>query len=354
MNAMRFAVLAVACGSCWAQPVATPAQGPDDLRVRSQASPYIEIYTPKVYNNFALRLRLDQIKARIATLQGVSQEKLTSQLNTLQGVSTQRFAAGLQVNALPTPQVVNKGTTNTAAGTSVATTTSDVTQNNTTNQGGTGTTVQTGTVAKDVSTVVNTTPTTPGSSTESTTTTSSFTPTIPALPTGTALTAPTQVSQGTLNALAEQVQLEMELATVQTLLESPLNAEYSPDGNGRTQVTFGVPITIPAMANWETKGEAAEVLVAVCPAQGSAPAPVPESARPILVNLIPREKTYNTAAITSKSFGFGLGAIAGVFSVAGNFSWTRDTYYIYRDFPVNQAVGFGLFSIVAFAVFLNT
>ncbi len=313
-----------------AAPVAmsVPA-APTDLRMRSQASPYIEIYTPKVYNNFALRVRLEQIKDRIATLQGIDATKLAQQLGTIQGASVQRFNAAVQANALPTPGVVNKATTTTAAGTSTSTSTTDL-QQTTGSTTGSAPTNTSNTVAKEGTTLTVTTPTSQGAGTDVTMTTGSFTPTLPTLPSAGSFTAPAQVSQGALNALAEQVQLEMELATVQTLLEAPLNSEYSPNGNGRMQVTFGVPISIPAMTNYETRGEAAEVIVAVCPAQGDTPKEVPEAARPILVNLIPREKTYNTAAITNKSFGLGLGAIAGVFSVAGNFSWTRDTYYIVR------------------------
>ncbi|WP_157522875.1 hypothetical protein [Mitsuaria sp. 7] len=302
---------------------------PTDLSVRSQASPYIEIYTPKVYNNFALRVRLEQIKDRIATLQGIDASKLTQQLGTIQGASVQRVNAAIQANALPTAGVVNKATTTTPAGTSTTLNTTELTQN-TASPAGATTPGAASTVAKESTSLQLMTPMSQGSGTDVTTTTTSFTPSIPTLPSAGTFAAPTQVSQGALNALAEQVQLEMELATVQTLLESPLNSEYSPNGNGRMQVTIGVPISVPAMANYETRGEAVEVLVAVCAAQLGSPQAVPEAAKPLLVNLIPREKTYNIAAITNKSFGVGLGAIAGVFSVAGNFSWTRDTYYIVR------------------------
>lgn len=282
----------------------------------------ITVETPRVYNDVSLQQRLQQVRDRLTHLSGFDQAQLTRSVGTVQGAKLSQFQGGVQATMQPVPGVVTVANAATPSGTTQST-------NGTTTTGAAST--------SNTSTVV--TASTPNNSLQTTTTAAAITPVVPPLVATTTFATPTQMSQNALSTLEEQLQLEMELVTLQTLLEPPVSAEYSSEGNARRHVTLGFPITIPANATRANLNAAAEVAVTICPA-----ANVPRfsdadpALRPSLITLIPKEKTYNTVSVTNKSFGAGLGAIAGMFNVGGNFSWTNNTYYIVR---AQDTVAFG-------------
>ncbi|WP_162039693.1 hypothetical protein [Undibacterium sp. YM2] len=286
------------CAACTTLPVGNP--------------PLVHIETPRVYNDVGLQQRLLQVRDRLARLYGLDQTQLSTHVGTLQGADLRKMQGVAQASMLPVPGVQTVSNTGTLNGSTQTVTN----QNNSTNS----TTTQS-----------TTNSITPNNTTQTTTNTPAVTPAPAALATTTGVAAPTQFSQNGLGTLEEQYQLEMELVTLQTLLEPPVNAEYSVDGNARRLVTIGIPITIPATATRDSMNAAVEVHITICPDKNVTLGSEQDSAtRPSLVRIIPKEKTYNTAAVTSKMMGLGLGAISGIFNVSGNFSWTHDTYFMVR------------------------
>ena len=96
----------------------------------------------------------------------------------------------------------------------------------------------------------------------------------------------------------------------------------------KRHTTVGFPITITTPDGEDYENAVAEVEVTVANERGA----LDPAAPPSLTTILPREKTYNVASITDKSFGIGAGGvIAGILSVGGSFFWGHRTYYLVKQ-----------------------
>jgi hypothetical protein len=257
----------------------------------------IEVGAPKIYDDASLRMMLDATRAKLAAMSGLNQDALISRLGSVNGATISQTQAGLQVAGPVTPSVA---TTNTGA-TSSATTSS---------------------TAPGVVTVAT-------APTQSTVTTSPSVPAVPAVPSGIAFTPPSGVSPSSLDVLNEQMQLSYEMANMQLLLEGALSDRFVTNQRFiKPRVTLGFPISLRAPVAFKDDAAVVEVEVETSPRNLSDPK-VPEP--PAITALLPREKTYNVAAITDHMTSIGGGAVIGTVGVTGSYLTGHKTFYLVQD-----------------------
>jgi hypothetical protein len=156
-------------------------------------------------------------------------------------------------------------------------------------------------------------------------TATAVTPNNPALPNPPAFTLPSSYTPAAADIFNEQVQLNYQMTNLQLLLEGALSDEFVVATMAKRRETFGLPIAIQTPPGSLYRHAAAEVEVSVCSPPQSL------EGDPSLVNLLPREKTYNVANIVSKSASASGGAIVGIVNFGGSFLRARQTFYLVQD-----------------------
>ncbi len=183
--------------------------------------------------------------------------------------------------------------------------------------------------------LTNTQTTSPAATTLQTVTNNqSYSPAIPAAPTSTAFNAPsTNMSVSSADMLAEQVQLNAQLQIYQMLL---LGAESdqvllrnSRAVANRGQTTIGIPITISPPRQF--RHAIAEVRIAIVPHAPSGEYLSSDSERLSIVNLLPSQKTYNVAKITSRQKSFGASVVVEAVNAGFSTGKTKDRLYLAKD-----------------------
>jgi len=262
----------------------------------------IEVGAPKVYDDASLRMMLDATRAKLATMSGLSQDALISRLGSISGATISQTQFGLQVAGPSAP-----GVTHTSTGaTSSLTTNANLQANNTTIPG---------------TVTVTTEPT----QTVVTTSAGAAPPATPAVPSGLAFTPPTSVSPSAMDVLNEQMQLSYEMANLQLLLEGALSDRFVLNQRFvKPRVTLGFPISLRTPAQFRDAAAVVEVEVTMGKGNLSDEAPA-------ITALLPREKTYNVAAMTDHTTSIGAGAVIGMVGVSGSFLYGRKTLYIVED-----------------------
>ncbi|MET0623265.1 MAG: hypothetical protein ABW250_09820 [Pyrinomonadaceae bacterium] len=274
------------------------------IRDRDEGQNGITVGEPKVYDDALLQQMLRTAEARLAALQVFDQTAILSRLGAVTGASQQSSSFGLNVQGPSVPGV-------TTATTLPTQTTTQATAAGATNS--------------SITTVS-------GLGTENVTTTQpAFTPpTAPAPPP--TLTFPTGFSVSASDILNEQTQLAAEINGLRLLLAGSLSDHYIRNndiGNELTKfkTTLGFPITVSpgrqykdavAIVEVEVKGEDKKSL--------SFP---PEL--PAVTSIIPREKTYNVAAITDKSTSISGGVATQIIGFSGSWVRGHKTYYLVQD-----------------------
>jgi hypothetical protein len=163
----------------------------------------------------------------------------------------------------------------------------------------------------------------------STMTNSSVSGVAPAALTSTALSAPTNVGVGSADILAEQVQLNAQLVSLRLLLQGALSDQFlsrqSTAIGLRRQTTLGFSISLDPPRQF--KHAVAEVRIIVEPPKGLDPTQNPVS----LMTLLPAEKTYNVAKVTSHQSAFGGGAVIEPVSFGVSVGKSKDRLYLAKD-----------------------
>ncbi|HXR37730.1 MAG TPA: hypothetical protein VN776_01480 [Terracidiphilus sp.] len=293
----------------------------------------------KIYDNAALQQMLDNARARLAGMNFLDSAGIASRIGGIQGSTMQQ--SGLSVNvggpSIPGLQTTaNTGNTtatnslNTVANANSATSNSQ-TQSSIGGAAGTGSSNQLTVTAPTTSstTTGNNQTQVTGPSTQTVSTLAQQNPSTPALPTTNSFTAPSGFAPSASNILNEQVQLTSEVAGLALLLEGALSdqAVQLRTDKGETitllkrRVTIGIPISIVPSA--KDKDAVAEIILTVTPTTGG-----PLNERPSITAILPQDKTYNVATVTSKSVNLGGGAVTGVLTAGVNFMWQKQTYYI--------------------------
>ena len=267
-------------------------------RVANEFDNGIFVGEPKVYDDSALQLMLNAARARLATIQAFDQAGLLARIGAVTGASLSQSGFSAQVLSAPIPQIAT-----TALGATGSTST-------TTNATGTSTTTQAGLP------VENTVTTNP-----------QMLAAAPGLPQSSLALPSAGFSVSSLDALNEQMQLTYEIANLQLLLEGSLNDRYVKGQRFvKPRTTLGFPITITPQSAYKNAVAVVEVEVLNPPAEV-----LSEEEPPAVTALLPREKTYNVAALTDRMTSIGGGLVTQV--INGGFSWFsgRKSYYIVQD-----------------------
>jgi hypothetical protein len=253
----------------------------------------ISVGLPKVFDNRTLTLQLEKLKQQLnqqQTQNGVIDLKsVAAALNNLQGLSQRETSTALSVTGSPTPATTLTNTLNT------------------------------GNVDTSGNPLPNTT------TTQNQTTNSSVTPTAPAFDSFATLPAgfnPTFGSSAS-DLLNDQMNLSYQIVNLQMLLDRALSDRLYPQDSGggtrlQTVLGFNVSLDPPRTANDAVA--VVEVTLKSDPGGDIS-----------LVALMPQEKTYNTAALSSKSNAYSGAAMAGAFEVGGGVRKRSQVFYLYKD-----------------------
>lgn len=344
------------------------------------ASNGILVGQPKVYDDSILQQMLSAAEARLATLQLLDQTGIASRLGSLTGATQTVNSFGISVQGPPIPQMVT--TANGPTNTSVAGTQNSSTQGTAPTGPTSSTTSQSSTQNTTTAPVTNVVTTNP-----------QITPPAVTAPAPTT-SLPSSFSVSASDILNEQMQLTYEIANLRLLLEGSLNDRLINDPDKdlhmvKPRVTLGFPITLMPDARHKNAIAIVEVEIdkVECPRKSEQQQGQQESkpqqeagqtsqeitqqpahqqtaneedkseeeikkqateqtARqkgtqpcddlepddpPAIVALLPREKTYNVAALTDSSISIGAGVVTQVVGISGSFLHARKTYYYVQD-----------------------
>jgi hypothetical protein len=267
---------------------------------RDQATNGIAVGPPKVYDDSVLQEMLNAAQARLASLQLLDQTGIAANLGAVTGANQQISSFAIAAQGPTPPQTV---TTANGATNQVAATVGSATNN--------------GTATTTTAPVQNVTTTSP------TLTAPAATPPAPST------SLPSSFSVSASDILNEQMQLTYEIANLRLLLEGSLNDRIAKTKDGKNlikpRVTLGFPITLNPDKRFKDSVAIVEVEVETIPGQTFNDDP------PAITALLPREKTYNVAAIKDHSGSIGAGVVTQVAGVSGSYLFGRKTYYIVQD-----------------------
>jgi len=271
----------------------------------------IAVGEPKIFDNRSMALMLDTLSESLRTIQVIDAKTLAANLNLLQGFQSQDVTRSFTVQGAPLPKIVQ---------------TADQGQQGSTSQGQETNASQTFKPTEAQSEQTKTT----GSSTSSTsqsnkteTTTPQRDATIPALPD--LISAPSftpQFGQNSLDVLSDQVNLTYQIFNVRMVLERALTDRTIGD-DPRLQAVLGFNISLDPPR--DAQDSAAIVEVTLSPAASTEQHPVS------LVALMPQEKTYNSATLSTKSTAFGGAAVAKVVTIGFDERRRSQLFYLFRD-----------------------
>ncbi|HEX6715978.1 MAG TPA: hypothetical protein VF088_02640 [Pyrinomonadaceae bacterium] len=308
-------------------PIPTP-ESEESIRQRERLRRGIDVEQPRVYDDAMLQQMLEVAEARLAQLQLIDQNSIASRLGSVTGASQRISSFGLNVQGMPLPQVVttNRGATGSTTQTDQTTGSNSSTQTVTTN----GTTT-TGTTNQSVLTTgtSGTTQTVSGlASQDVVTTRGQFGPPGATAPSPTTTLPSSGFSVSSSDILNEQVQLTAEINGLRLMLTGDLTGHFRRyAAMTKFKTTLGFPITIAPDPQYKDKVAVVEVEVERSRPRERSVADEP----PLITALLPREKTYNVAAITDSSVSVGAGVATQILGVSGSWLRGHKTYYLVQD-----------------------
>lgn len=317
-NILVLASLLLIAEACVASDKRTPEE--KDLDAQRAETKGIVVGQPKVYDDSVLQQMLNNAAARLASLQILDQSGIASKLGSITGAAQTINSLGISIQGPPVPQVVTtaNGPTN-----------STVTGAQTSSTQGMSATGPTSSVTNSTSAqntanapVTNTTATNPQLNV----------PTVSA-PTPTT-TLPSSFSVSASDILNEQIQLTYEIANLRLLLEGSLNdrlVEWDGHKAVKPRVTIGFPITLLPDDRHKQAIAVVEVEIEKIKCETEPCDDLKKNEQPALVALLPREKTYNVAAITESNVSIGAGVVTQVLGFSASFLHGRKTYYVVQD-----------------------
>jgi hypothetical protein len=216
----------------------------------------------------------------------IDQKSIATALGAQQGFQSQDFTSNLSITTLPGPASSSKTVVNTGNATNAGVSLPDTTQ--TTN-------------SKDVAALASKPPDLADAQQVS-----GFTPIY---------------GENASDLLSDQTNLTYQIMNLQMILERSLSDRLL-DGGARLQAVLGFNVTLdpPRTAN-----DAVAVVEVTVDAQGASTSDLS------LVSLMPQEKTYNSAALSTKSNSFGGSAVVKMIQVGYSQRRQGKTFYLYRD-----------------------
>lgn len=243
---------------------------------------------PKVFDNRTLTLMLEALSDQLRNVQVIDQKTLSAALGLQQGFSSSDFTSNLTATTLPIPGLKQE------------------------------TVAKAGNVDSSGKLLPDTT--------QKTTTTSrdAVIPQVPALETPPGVTGfNPSYGQSAGDLFSDQVNLSYQIFNLRMLLERSLSDRLLMSREPRLQAVLGVNVTLdpPRTAN-----DAVAVVEITVEATDH-----PEPDGLSLVSLMPQEKTYNAAAVSTKSNSFGGAAVIKMVQVSYNWRRRSQVFYLYRD-----------------------
>lgn len=279
-----------------------------DIESRDLEQNGIEVSQPKVYDDALLHQMLRAAEARLASLQVIDQTSIAARLGAVSGASQQNSGFALNVQGPAVPGVTT--------GTKLPTESTTV-GSQTTAAGATSTSQS---VVSNLGTE------------DVTTTRPSFSPPAATAPAPT-VNFPTGFSVSSSDILNEQMQLSAEINGLRLLLAGSLSDYFTdssdPDDSSdallpKLKTTLGFHIAVTPDRRYKDA-------VAIVEVEVRALQPITPGDRPAVTAILPREKTYNVAAIRDKSTSIGGGVATQIVGVSGSFITGRKTYYLVQD-----------------------
>lgn len=278
----------------------TPQERAIDTRDKENNG--ISVGSARIYDDALLQQMLIATETHLASLNLLDQTGISSHLGAITGAQQQVSSFALNAAGTPTPQSV-------------------LTANGATKQ-----------VADTTGATSNQTVTTTTAPVQNTVTT--IAPLSAAIPTPAApsATLPSSYSVSAADLLNEQMQLTYEIANLRLLLDGALSDQLFVDPLTfktfvKPHITLGFPITINPDARFRDSAAIVEVTIDANPYEDYSGGAQP----PTVTALLPREKTYNVAAITERNTALGAGVVTQVAAVSGSFLHSQKTYYIAKD-----------------------
>ena len=267
--------------------VTLPALRYSQNNTTNQQQNGISVGRPKVFDNRTLTIMLESLNDSLRTVQNsfINKELLAAAFSFLQGYQARETSRALSITGNPIPSLNEVLATTTAAN-------------------------------KDVSTVDT-----------KTTTQAAITPTAPTLNDATSTIPgfnPT-FGQNPGDLLSDQVNLTYQIFNLRMLLERSLSDRLLNDSQPRRQAVLGFNVTIDPPRTAEDSVAVTEITLDLDPSLCKG------SDCLSLVSLMPQEKTYNSAALTTKSNSFAGSAVVNMFSVGYSERRKGQTFYLYRD-----------------------
>jgi hypothetical protein len=321
-------------------------------------SNHIVVGNAKVFDTGLLQQMLNGTAAQLAAISGFSSASITGSFGNFQGVARDTSYLSAQVTTTPLPTIATTnangltGSGQTVIGSAnpsqTATTVTLQCPNGSLPTLGSGSTegcavptppagVSITVPPTSTGTITTNGTTTPGTTTQqtagnqttqqnsTTSTTNGVAGTVPTAPTATPFSAPTNVGVSSADILTEQVELNAQITNLRLLLQGALSDQYvirhsRPVAN-RKQTTLGFTISLDPPRQF--RHAVAEVRVLIVPPPG------PDGVS--IVNLLPAEKTYNVAKITSHQDAFGAGVAVSPVSVGVAAGRSKDRLYLVKD-----------------------
>jgi hypothetical protein len=260
------------------KPPAPPALG--------QAPNGITVGRPKVFDNRTLTLMLEALSESLRKIQFVDQQKLAAAFGLLQGYQTMEIARSLSIGTRPTPKITDTQTVNTGNVSTAGAALPDTTKS-------------------EIKTERESEKATP--------------PDIGTLPAFQGFTP--NFGENASDLLSDQVNLTYQIFNLRMLLERSLSDRLLGD-DARRQAVMGFNVTIDPPRTAEDAVAVVEVTLKL---------PTGKSGELSLVSMMPEEKTYNAAALSTKSNAFGGAAVAKMINIGYSEQRRGQTFYLYRD-----------------------
>jgi len=313
----------------------------------------IEVGSVKVYDTIALKRMLNDTAAQLASISGFNAAPITAALGNLQGVTRDTSYLSAQVTTTPLPTITQTNGNNLAANSSMvgASATPGSSTSTVTIQCPNGSVPTIGTNGVQGCTVVPPgTPATGSTSTETlngstqapstiqqtnnlaqtqqngtTTTSGGYAVSVPTAPVSSAMAAPTNIGVASADVLAEQVELNSQITTLRMLLQGASSDQYLLTNSRavatRQQTTIGFTISLDPPRRF--RHAVADVRIVVLPPEGQTGVSI--------MNMLPSEKTYNVAKVTSHQTAFGGGVVVEPISISGSTGRSKDRLYLAKD-----------------------
>jgi hypothetical protein len=278
-------------------------------RSMAKATNRINVEEPKMFDDATLQQTLEAMQGKLAGMSGFDQASLISHLGNVSG-GTQSFT-GTAFNIMG-PSVPSRAITTAPANTSTATT-----YNQTSDTGSQypGTTTENQTITTN-NPAANSTVTTYGAVTPTAATPAAAPP---AVTTGYGVQSSAVFQEQT----QLQAQLEMSLLSTEGALSDRL-MRFENSWRVKPRATLGFAVTPSPTRDEKDQAAVVEVIISNCHE-------LVADMEPSVTAILPTEKTYNTAQITSSTNNIGAGIATQLVGVSAGFLWGKNSYYLVQD-----------------------